>query len=158
MSLEITVIKGNIFETKAKVIVNPWNRNIIPRELLMLSGVSKELLKRAGTEPFKELKKMGAMPLGSARLTGSGNLKEEGIIAIIHVCGINLAWMSSEKAIRQCVQNAMSIVKVKNFSSIAFPLIGAGSLMMTKEKSKEIILEELSKIEINAKAYVVEYE
>ena len=37
------------------MIVNAWNRNIIPWWLLLPQGVSGAIKKRGGTGPFKEL-------------------------------------------------------------------------------------------------------
>ncbi|MFO0882974.1 MAG: macro domain-containing protein [Pirellulales bacterium] len=53
-------------------------------------------------------------------LTSAGRLPFKGII---HVAGINLLWMASERSIRDSVKSAMQIVDEKHFSSVAFPLI-----------------------------------
>jgi O-acetyl-ADP-ribose deacetylase (regulator of RNase III) len=74
------------------VIVNAWNRNIIPWWLLLPQGVSGAIKRRAGIGPFRELAKAGALPLGSAVLTGAGRLPFKGII---HVAGIDMLWRAS---------------------------------------------------------------
>ena len=131
MNLEI--IQGNLLDQKVEVIVNPWNRNVFPWWLLVPQGVSGAIKKRAGYEPFRELAKKGILPLGSAVITSSGRLPFE---AIIHVAGINLCWISTERSIRLSTRNALLKAKQKNFKSIAFPLIGAG----TGGKSKNLVL------------------
>ena len=71
------------------MIVNAWNRNLVPWWLLLPQGVSRAIKRRAGTAPFKELRRSGLIPLGNAVRTSAGRLPYKGII---HVAGINLLW------------------------------------------------------------------
>lgn len=140
----ITVVEGNLLDQDVDVIVNTWNRNIIPWWLLLPQGVSGAIKKRGGYAPFKEVAKHGPMPLGSAVLTTAGKLPFKGII---HVAGINMFWRATERSIRDSVVNAMKIADGHGFASIAFPLIGAGSGGFNQEQAKGIMLDELSKCE-----------
>ena len=106
------------------MIVNAWNRNIIPWWLLLPQGVSGAIKKRGGLAPFFELGRMGPLPLGSAVTTGAGKLRFQ---ALIHVVGINMLWRASERSIRDSVVNAMARAEALGVRSIAFPVIGAGS-------------------------------
>lgn len=122
--MNLSVVDGDLLDQKVDVIVNAWNRNIIPWWLLLPQGVSGAIKKRAGIAPFRELGKMGAIPLGHAVETTAGNLPFK---SIIHVAGINMLWRSSEQSIRDSVRNAMQIANAKRYGSIGIPLIGAGS-------------------------------
>jgi O-acetyl-ADP-ribose deacetylase len=106
------------------VIVNAWNRNVIPWWLLLPQGVSGAIKRQAGYQPFRELARKGPIPLGGAVETSAGKLPFK---AIIHVAGINLLWRSSEPAIRASVRSALKIARERGYRSIAFPLIGAGT-------------------------------
>lgn len=79
------VIQGDLLDQKVEVIVNAWNRNIIPWWLLLPQGVSGAIKRRAGLEPFVQVGKHGPIPLGEAVLTSAGHLPFRGII---HVAGI----------------------------------------------------------------------
>lgn len=136
----VTIVEGDLLDQHVDVIVNSWNRNIIPWWLLLPQGVSGAIKKRGGTGPFKELRKHGAIPLGGAVLTSAGRLPFKGII---HVAGINMLWRASERSIRGSVRNAMAVAEANGFQSIAFPLIGAGSGGFDQERAKEIMLDEL---------------
>lgn len=149
-----SVVEGDLLDQKVDVIVNSWNRNIIPWWLLLPQGVSGAIKKQGGTEPFKELSKLGSMPLGSAVLTSAGRLPFKGII---HVAGINMLWRASEKSIRASVKNAMAIAESKGFRSIAFPLIGAGSVGYNQQQAKQIMLDELSKVDSSIDVLIVEF-
>lgn len=150
----ISLAEGDLLDQPVEVIVNAWNRNVIPWWLLLPQGVSGAIKRRGGTEPFKELAKYGAMPLGSAVFTSAGRLPFKGII---HVAGINLLWRASEKSIRDCVKNAMQIVEEKHFASVAFPLIGSGSGSFQPTKAKEIILDALQNCPSTSQVIVVEF-
>ena len=144
LAMKATVTEGDLLEQTVDIIVNAWNRNIIPWWLLLPQGVSGAIKKRGGTGPFRELRKHGAMPLGSAVLTSAGHLPFK---AIIHVAGINMFWRASERSIRDSVRNAMAIAEENGFQSIAFPLIGAGSGGFNQEQAKEIMLDAFQKLE-----------
>ena len=66
-----SVIEGNLLDQDVDVIVNAWNRNIIPWWLLLPQGVSGAIKKRGGYQPFVELGKRGPIPLGGAVLTSA---------------------------------------------------------------------------------------
>src|SRR6478736_926121 len=100
------IVEGDLLEQDVDVIVNAWNRNIIPWWLLLPQGVSGAIKKRAGFAPFRELAKKGPIPLGGAVATGAGKLPFK---AIIHVAGISIFWRSSERSIRDSVSNAMNL-------------------------------------------------
>lgn len=119
------------------VIVNAWNRNLIPWWLLLPQGVSGAIKRRAGIKPFMELP-FGPIPLGGAVLTSAGKLQHK---AIIHVTGINLLWRASKKSIMDSVTNALELARDEGFSSIAFPVIGAGSGGFNEEEALELMLE-----------------
>jgi O-acetyl-ADP-ribose deacetylase (regulator of RNase III) len=76
------VVDGDLLDQKADVIVNAWNRNIIPWWLLIPQGVSGAIKRRAGKAPFRELARHGPMALGSAVLTSAGRLPYAGIIHV----------------------------------------------------------------------------
>lgn len=122
--MEIKVVVGDLLDQDVEVIVNAWNRNLIPWWLLLPSGVSGAIKRRAGLAPFRELGRLGPIPLGGAVATGAGRLPYR---AIIHVAGINLLWRSSERSVRASVRNALVIARSGGYRSIAFPLVGAGT-------------------------------
>ena len=68
----LTILSGGLLDQEVDVIVNAWNRNIIPWWLLLPQGVSGAIKRRGGTGPFQELRKHGAIPLGGVVLTSAG--------------------------------------------------------------------------------------
>ena len=152
--MEIEIVEGDILEQDVEVIVNSWNRNIIPWWLLLPQGVSGAIKKRGGTQPFKELAKCGPVPLGHARETSAGKLPYR---SIIHVAGINILWFATEYSVKTSVFSAMSIVQEQGYSSVAFPLIGSGSGNRGKKWSLSIMREAFAQLDVPTKVTVVKY-
>ena len=149
------VIEGDLLNQNVEVIVNSWNRNMLPWWLLLPQGVSGAIKRKGGVEPFKELAKAGAIPLGEAKLTTVGALPYKGII---HVAGINMLWFASKYSVSKSVESVMKIVNENSYNSVAFPLIGSGSGNRGKEWSLEVMLEAFKQIESNAKVIIVKYQ
>lgn len=64
--MKVEVVEGDLLEQDVEVIVNAWNRNIIPWWLLLPQGVSGAIKRKGGTTPFKEVRRHGPIPLGGA--------------------------------------------------------------------------------------------
>jgi len=150
----VEVTTGDLLDQDVDVIVNAWNRNIIPWWLLLPQGVSGAIKKRAGYQPFREVAKFGPIPLGGAVLTSAGRLPFKGII---HVAGISMWWRSSEYSIRESCRNAMRIAREHSFASIAFPLIGAGTGGGSIERIEKLMIEQLGKEEYSGRIVIVRY-
>ncbi|MDG1896384.1 MAG: macro domain-containing protein, partial [Fuerstiella sp.] len=131
-----------------------WNRNIIPWWLLLPQGVSDAIKRRAGYAPFRELGKLGAIPLGGAVITGAGRLPFK---SIIHVAGISMWWRSSERSIRDSVRNAIFLAAENGLKSIAFPLVGAGTGGGSADAVIAMMEEELTGCEFSGVVRVVRF-
>ncbi|MFY0563084.1 macro domain-containing protein [Archangium lansingense] len=148
------IVEGDLLEQQADAIVNAWNRNVLPWWLLLPQGVSGAIKKRGGLAPFRELARVGPMPLGSAVVTSAGRLPYRGII---HVAGINLLWRSSERAIRDSVTNALARAREHGFGSVAFPVIGSGSGGFNEAQALAVMVSELEASDADIRVTVVRY-
>lgn len=148
------VVQGDLLDQDVEVLVNSWNRNVIPWWLLLPQGVSGAIKRRGGTAPFREVAKKGAIPLGGAVLTGAGRLPQK---AIVHVAGINMFWFATERSIRGSVRSAMALVDAHGFGSVAFPIIGSGSGNRGRGACLRAMLKEFELIESPARVMIVEF-
>lgn len=148
------VVDGDLLDQPVEVVVNAWNRNVIPWWLLLPQGVSGAIKRRGGHQPFRELARHGPIPLGGAVLTSAGRLPFE---AIVHVAGIDLLWRSSAFSIATSARSAMALVDEHGFASVAFPIIGAGSGGFDEAAAERILVEALTSIESRARVLVVRY-
>ena len=151
--MQVEIVQGDLLDQDVDVIVNAWNRNLIPWWLLWPHGVSAAIKRRAGIGPFRELGRR-LLPLGGARLTSAGRLPFKGII---HVAGINLCWLASERSVRDWVRNGMALAHQHGFRSVALPLIGAGAGGMSQDRVKAIMVDEFTKWDYPIEARIVEY-
>ena len=150
--IDLRVVEGGLLDQDVEAIADAWNRNLIPLWLLMPQGVLGAIKRRAGKEPFRELGRMGMIPLGAAVKTGAGRLP---LKAIIYVAGINLLWRSSESSIRKSVHSAMTVAKQNEFRSIAFPIIGSGSGGGKVDVPLDWMLDELKSIQFEGIVLIV---
>jgi O-acetyl-ADP-ribose deacetylase (regulator of RNase III) len=148
------IVDGDLLDQTVDVIVNAWNRNIIPWWLLLPQGVSGAIKRRGGYRPFIEIGRHGPMPLGSAVYTSAGRLPYQGII---HVAGINMLWRASSKSIKGSVRSAMQIVGERNIASVAFPIIGAGSGGFAEEAALQLMLDAFAELKFASRVLVVRY-
>lgn len=147
------IVDGDLLDQPVEVIVNPWNRNVVPWWLLLPQGVSGAIKRRGGAVPFRELG-WRPMALGSARRTSAGRLPFK---AIIHVAGIDLVWRASERSIRDSVHSAFKLALGHGDESIAFPIIGAGSGGMKETAAEAVLLQAIAEANAPIATTVVRY-
>lgn len=152
--VNVHVVQGDLLNQEVEVIVNAWNRNIIPWWLLLPQGVSGAIKRRAGHAPFRELAKAGPIPLGEAVFTSAGKLPYRGII---HVAGINMLWRASEFSIHKSVASAMRVAEEHDVKSIAFPILGSGTGGFSPERALGIMREELGTASGEIEVTLVQY-
>ena len=152
--MTITVVEGDLLDQKVDVIVNSWNRNIIPWWLLLPQGVSGAIKRRGGYEPFRALASLGPIPLGGAVETTAGRLPFK---AIIHVAGISMFWRSSERSIRDSVKNALNLAQKRRYGSIAMPLIGAGTGGFNEDVTMAMMQDEAAKSSFDGEIVIVRF-
>ncbi len=152
--MQLQTVDGDLLDQDVDVIVNAWNRNIIPWWLLLPQGVSGAIKKRGGYAPFRELGKLGAIPLGGAVITGAGKLPFK---SIIHVAGISMWWRSSERSIRDSTRNAIALAAERGFQSIALPLIGAGTGGGSTDTVLEMMQDELKTCDFDGLVRIVRF-
>ncbi|MDR2636770.1 MAG: macro domain-containing protein [Zoogloeaceae bacterium] len=150
----IRVVEGDLLDQPVEVIVNAWNRNVIPWWLLLPQGVSGAIKRRGGLEPFRELARHGPIPLGHAVHTTAGRLPFRGII---HVAGINLLWFATEYSIRTSTRSALELAAEKGYRTIAFPLVGAGTGGASRQKTQALMCAEAEASDFSGEVTIVTY-
>jgi O-acetyl-ADP-ribose deacetylase len=152
--MKVDIREGDLLDQPTEAIVNAWNRNIIPWWLLLPQGVSGAIKRRGGTQPFRELARLGPIPLGGAVHTSSGRLPYK---AILHVAGINMLWRASHDSIRDSVRNAMRLAEQLGLRSVAFPILGAGSGGFDPVEAERIMTATFAEITCDIEVLLVRY-
>jgi len=152
--MQPTIVEGDLLDQDTEVIVNAWNRNIIPWWLLLPQGVSGAIKRRGGYRPFFEVGRAGPIPLGGAVLTSAGRLPFK---AIIHVAGIDMLWRATPRSIQGSVRSAMALVEEHGFASVAFPILGAGTGGHGEDSALALMLAAFAELTSSARVMIVRF-
>lgn len=138
--MHVTIVEGDLFEQAAEALVNPWNINVMP-VWWPSGGVSAQLRKRTGPEPWRELRRAGRIPTGATVMTRPGDLQS--VRAILHVAGLHPWWRASERSIRAGMRSAAQVAVREGLRHVATPIVGAGTGGIPLDQAREWIVEEL---------------
>lgn len=81
----VELITGDLLNQNIEVIVNTWNRGIIPWWRLLPQGVSGAIKKQFGYQPFCEVAKYYIISYRSPVFNNAGRLSFKGVI---HLAGV----------------------------------------------------------------------
>lgn len=152
--MKVHIVEGDLLDQKTEAIVNAWNRNIIPWWLLIPQGVSGAIKRRAGLEPFREVGRLGPIPVGGAVHTSAGRLPYK---AIIHVAGIDMWWRASRRSIEQSVRSSVALAERIAVRSLAFPVLGAGSGGFDQAEAERIMIDTFASIDSQVEGVLVHF-
>lgn len=136
-AVRVRHVEGDLLQQPVEALVNAWNRNYMPRWLLVPHGVSGALKKRTGPGPWRDLHRRGLLRHGAAVVTDAGDLT--GPDYLIHVAGLNLWWRATKNGVQECTRNAVLAAAELGVRSMALPLIGAGTGGLTQADSRAAI-------------------
>lgn len=154
MPVPFKITTGDLLDQPVEVIVNAWNRNLLPWWLLRPHEVSGAIKRRAGTAPFRELRAYGPLALGQAVWTSAGHLTYNGII---HVASITWWGTSRVDIIRTAVRNALTLAHEHTVTSIAFPVLGSGSAGLDEQTALTSMIDELHSLTYAGMVWIVRY-
>ncbi|WP_165763599.1 MULTISPECIES: macro domain-containing protein [unclassified Nocardioides] len=152
--MRVLEVDGDLLAQPVQALVNPWNRNFVPRWLLLTGGVSGQLKRATGPAPWRDLAKMGLLDVGDAVVTTTGDMAREphtdsadvmpGPKWLIHVVGLNTWWRATSAGVEACTRNAVMRASELGIESIAMPLIGAGHGGLSPTAARAAILRGLT--------------
>lgn len=143
----ITIEQGDITQAKTECIVNAANDL-----LLNGNGVCGAIFKAAGLKNLQQAcdkfpinDDLVRCPTGEARITGSFNLKSNGVSHIIHAVGPDCRIITDEdqqnSLLKQTYQNALKLATQHKIKSISLPFISSAIYAFPKDRAARIALE-----------------
>ncbi|HXW17081.1 MAG TPA: macro domain-containing protein, partial [Candidatus Acidoferrales bacterium] len=114
----IFIQQGDITEIDVDAIVNAANN-----DLQLGGGVAGAIRRKGGDAIQRECNEFGSIPVGSAAITGGGNLKAR---HVIHAASMQLGGQTTAKALRSSTAMSLRLAADKSLKTIAFPAIGTG--------------------------------
>lgn len=135
----IDMIKGDITEVKAEIIVNAANNS-----LLGGGGVDGAIHRKGGSIILEQCKKIGGCPTGEARITTGGNLP---CLYVIHTVGPVYREGSprEQELLFNAYYNSLKLAEEYKLKDIAFPSISTGAYGYPVDKAVEVAVSAVIK-------------
>lgn len=130
---EIKLIQGDITEQSAGAIVNAANAHLILGE-----GVAGAIRRKGGPEIQAECDRIGGTPVGTAVITGAGQLKAR---HVIHAVGPRMGEGNEDEKLRNATLGSLKVADQNGLRSVAFPAISTGIFGFPVDRCARIMLE-----------------
>ena len=117
-----SIVFGDITTSKAEVLVSSDDS-----QLSMGGGVSASIRRAAGQGILIEIGKRGRAKLGDVVVTSAGLLPAK---YIFHAVTIGEGEVAVDEVVANATRRSLTLLRELGLSSIAFPAIGAGLLVM----------------------------
>src|SRR5689334_22930847 len=115
---QLELIEGDITTLDVDAIVNAANEH-----LQLGGGVAGAIRQKGGPSIQEECNRIGGTPVGTAVMTGAGNLKAR---QVIHAVGPQMGEGDEDKKLASAVRAALALADRRGFKSIALPAISTG--------------------------------
>ncbi len=129
---ELILLRGDITELDVDAIVNAANS-----QLQLGAGVAGAIRSRGGPSIQRECDRIGGTPVGTAVITGGGELPAK---HVIHAVGPRMGEGDEERKLRDAVLAALQVASDNSLARIALPAISTGIYGFPLERAAEIIV------------------
>lgn len=132
---QLELVEGDITEIEVDAIVNAANE-----QLQLGTGVAGAIRKKGGPSIQEECNRIGGTPVGTAVMTGAGNLKAK---QVIHAVGPMMGVGDEDKKLAAAVRAALALADRRGMKSIALPAISTGNFGFPMDRAARIMLTEV---------------
>lgn len=131
----LELMDGDITKLEVDAIVNPANA-----ELRLGTGVAGAILKKGGKSIQDECNRIGGTAVGTAVMTGAGNLE---VKQVIHAVGPKMGEGDEDRKLASAVRSALALADRNGLKSIAIPAISTGNYGFPVDRCARILLTEV---------------
>ena len=132
---QLELIEADITELDVEAIVNAANE-----DLQLGSGVAGAIRKKGGPSIQKECDKIGRTRVGTAVITGAGEL---GARHVIHAVGPKKGEGDEDRKLSSAVRSALALADRHGLKSIAMPAISTGTFGFPLGRCARVTLTEI---------------
>lgn len=132
---QLELVEGDITDLEVDAIVNAANE-----QLQLGTGVAGAIRKKGGPSIQEECNRIGSTPVGTAVMTGAGNLKAR---QVIHAVGPMMGDGEEDKKLAAAVRAALALADRRGMKSIALPAISTGNFGFPIDRAARIMLTEI---------------
>jgi O-acetyl-ADP-ribose deacetylase (regulator of RNase III) len=134
---DLQLLEGDITELDVDVVVNAANE-----KLQLGSGVAGAIRDKGGPSIQEECDRIGGTPVGTAVMTGAGNLKAK---QVIHAVGPKKGDGEEDRKLASAVRASLALAERQGMRSIAVPAISSGNFGLPMDRVARIILTEVQR-------------
>jgi O-acetyl-ADP-ribose deacetylase (regulator of RNase III) len=140
LSLELNgtaleLVEADITELDVEAIVNAANE-----QLELGSGVAGAIREKGGPSIQEECDRIGSTPVGTAVMTGAGDLKAK---QVIHAVGPRFGEGDEDRKLAAAVRASLALADRNGLRSIALPAISTGNFGFPLDRAARIMLTEV---------------
>lgn len=132
---QLDLIEGDITELDVEAIVNSANE-----DLTLEKGTAKAILDRGGPTIREECERIGSTSVGSAVITGGGDLKAR---HVIHAVGPRMGEGEEDRKLQSAIRSSLAVADRHGLKSIAIPAISTGERAFPLDRCARILLTEV---------------
>ena len=132
---KLELLESDITELEVDAIVNPANE-----KLQLGTGVAGAIRKKGGPSIQKECDRIGGTPVGTAVITGAGELPVQ---HVIHAVGPHQGEGDEDRKLSSAVRSSLALADRHGLKSIALPAISTGAFGVPMDRSARITLTEI---------------
>ncbi len=131
----LELLEGDITELEVDAVVNAANE-----DLVLGSGVAGAILEKGGDSIQRECSRIGGTPVGTAVMTGAGNLLAK---RVIHAVGPRMGEGDEDRKLSSAVRSSLALADRHRLKSIALPAISTGVFGFPVDRCARILLTEV---------------
>ena len=131
----LELIRGDITDQVTDAIVNAANS-----QLQLGAGVAGAIRAKGGPSIQKECDLLGGTSVGTAVITGAGNLKAA---HVIHAVGPRMGEGEEDFKLAAAIRSSLEVASRNGLKSIAFPAISTGIYGFPIERAASVMLSEV---------------
>jgi len=131
----LDLVEGDITALEVDAIVNAANE-----DLQLGSGVAGAIRERGGAAIQEECNRIGHTPVGTAVMTGAGELKAK---QVIHAVGPQAGEGDEDRKLAAAVRSALALADRNGLRTIALPAISTGNFGFPVDRAARIMLQEV---------------
>jgi len=131
----LDLLEGDITDLEVDAIVNAANE-----DLQLGSGVAGAIREKGGPAIQEECNRIGHTPVGTAVMTGAGDLDAK---QVIHAVGPRNGEGEEDRKLSSAVRSSLALADRNGLESIALPAISTGNFGFPVDRAARIMLQEI---------------
>lgn len=131
----LDILEADLTELDVDAIVNAANE-----QLQLGTGVAGAIREKGGPSIQEECDRIGSTPVGTAVMTGAGELKAK---QVIHAVGPHFGDTDDDRKLAAAVRASLALADRNGLRSIAIPAISTGNFGFPMDRAARIILTEV---------------